>query len=44
MEERLLRVSKTKITGGNNFNGDNFATEGNYDSNNDEKYCFGYFP
>ena len=40
MKERLLRINKSKITGGNNFNGDNFATEGNYDSNNDGRTLF----
>ena len=43
MEERLLRVNKTKITGGSNFNGDNFVAEGSYDSNNDEKILFWVF-
>ena len=42
-EERVLRVSKSKITGENTFNGDHFEIEGNHESSKDEKTLFGVF-
>ena len=42
-EERILRVNKTKITDENAFNRNNFGTEGNHKSSNDEKILFWVF-
>ena len=42
-EERIIRVNKSKITGGNSFNGDNFYIEGNHGSSKNEKTLFGVF-
>ena len=36
-KERVLRVNKSKITGENTFNGNNFDSEGNHGSSKDEK-------
>ena len=37
---RALRVNETKITSQNTFNGDDFGTESNHESNKDEKTLF----
>ena len=42
-EERVLRVNKSKIIGGNSFNGNHFNIEGNHGSSKEKKLCFGYF-
>ena len=42
-EERVLRVNKNKITGENNFHGDDFEIEGNHGLSKDENLYFGYF-
>ena len=39
-DDRVLRVSKTRITGENSFNGDHFGTEGNQESSNNKKKPF----
>ena len=40
IEEHVLRVNKSKITGENTFNGDLLHTEGNHRSRKDEKTLF----
>ena len=43
-EERVIRVNKSKITGGNSFNRDNFDIEGNHGSSKNEKnFVWGIF-
>ena len=42
-EERVLRVNKSKITGENTFNGNDFEIEGNHESSKDEKTLFWVF-
>ena len=42
-EECVLRVNKSKITGENTFNGNNFDSEGNHGSSKDEKTLFWVF-
>ena len=42
-EERVLRVNKCKITGGNTFNGDHFEIEVNHESSKNEKTLFWVF-
>ena len=39
-EERVLRVNKSEITGGNAFNGDLFEIKDNHESSKDEKPWF----
>ena len=40
---RNLRVNESNIIGENTLNGDHFATEGNYDTNNTGKTLFWVF-
>ena len=43
-EERVLRVNKSKITGGNSFNGNHFNIEGNHGSSKEKKnFVLGIF-
>ena len=42
-EERVLRVNKSKITGENTFNGDNFEIEDNHESTEDDQTLFWFF-
>ena len=42
-KERVLRVNKSKITGEDTLNEDNFGIKGNQESSKDEKFCFGIF-
>ena len=42
-KERVLRVTKSKITGENTFNEDLFEIEDNHESSKDEKIDFSYF-
>ena len=39
-EVHALRVNGTNISNENAINGDNFGTEGNHESSNDEKVLF----
>ena len=39
-KERILRVKKSKITGGNTFNGENFDDECNHGASKDEITLF----
>ena len=39
-EERVLRVNKSEITGGNTFNGDLFEFKDNHELSKDEKPWF----
>ena len=39
-EVHALRVNGTNISNENTINGDNFGTEGNHESSNDEKVLF----
>ena len=44
IEERILRVNKSKITAENTFNGDHhFEIEGNHGSSKDKKTLFWVF-
>ena len=43
IEECVLRVNKSKITGENTFNGDPFQIGDNHGSSKDKKFSFGYF-
>ena len=42
-EERVLRVSKSKVTGENTFTGDEFKIEGNHESSEARKALFWVF-
>ena len=42
-EERVLRVNRSKITGENTFNGDNFEIEDNHESTEDDQTLFCFF-
>ena len=39
-EERVVKIIRSKITGGNGFNGDLFEIEDNHESSKDEKTRF----